>query len=71
MHFNEQSKPAYVKILRAKLKAQMGEHAYRIEEFSDEKIIEMDRKWREGLMEKFSDKWEDSRREPSDGDIDL
>jgi hypothetical protein len=62
MQFNEQSKPAYVKILRAKLKEQMGEHAYRIDAFSDDKIIEMDKKWRERSMEKFSANWEESRR---------
>jgi hypothetical protein len=53
MHFNEQSKPAYVKIIRAKLKAQMREHAERIDSFSDDKIIEMHEQWREQLMEKF------------------
>jgi hypothetical protein len=53
MHFNEQSKPAYIKIIRAKLKAQMGEHAERIDSFSDDKIIEMNEKWREQLTEEF------------------
>ncbi|MGB2671583.1 MAG: hypothetical protein WA621_17945 [Candidatus Acidiferrum sp.] len=71
MQFNEQSKAAYVKIIRAKLKEQMGEHAYRIDAFSDEKIIEMDRKWRERPMEKFSDKWEESRRKHAERDEDL
>jgi hypothetical protein len=67
MQFNEQSKAAYVKILRAKLKAQMGEQAYRIDEFSDEKIIEMDRKWRERLSKEFNAKSEDLRRKHADG----
>jgi hypothetical protein len=71
MQFNEQSKAAYVKIIRAKLKEQMGEHAYRIDAFSDEKIIEMDRKWRERLTEKFSDKWDESRGKHTDGHQDL
>jgi hypothetical protein len=53
MQFDEQSKPAYVKILRAKLKEQMGEHAYRIDAFSDDKIIGMNEKWREQLVEEF------------------
>jgi hypothetical protein len=53
MQFNEQSKPAYVKIIRSKLKAQMGEQADRIDAFSDDKIIEMNEKWREHLMEEF------------------
>jgi hypothetical protein len=61
MQFNEQSKAAYVKILRAKLREQMGEHAYRIDSFSDDKIIEMDKKWRERSMEKFSANWEELR----------
>jgi hypothetical protein len=67
MQFNEQSKAAYVKILRAKSKEQMGEHAYRIDAFSDDKIIEMDRKWRERPMEKISAKWEESRRKHPGG----
>ena len=71
MQFNEQSKAAFVKIVRAKLKEQMGEHAYRIDAFSDDKIIDMDRKWRERPMEKFSDKWIESRRNRADGDEDL
>jgi|HubBroStandDraft_6_1064221.scaffolds.fasta_scaffold43716_1 hypothetical protein len=71
MQFNEQSKAAFVKIVRAKLKEQMGEHAYRIDAFSDDKIIDMDRKWRERPMEKFSDKWRESRRNRADGDEDL
>jgi hypothetical protein len=60
VHFNEQSKPAYAKIIRAKLKAQMGEEADRIDAFSDDKIIEMHEKWRERLMEEFRKKLEES-----------
>jgi len=59
MHFNEQSKPAYVKIIRDRLKTQVGEHAYRIDSFSDDKIIEMNEKWREQLMEEFRAKLRD------------
>jgi len=71
MQFNEQSRPAYVKIIRAKLKEQMREHAYRIDAFSDDKIIEMDRKWRERSLEKFSANWEESKRKHPGGDEDL
>jgi hypothetical protein len=53
MQFNEQSKSAYVKIIRAKLKVQMGEHAERIDSFSDDKIIEMHEIWRQRSMEEF------------------
>jgi tRNA A37 threonylcarbamoyladenosine dehydratase len=71
MQFNEQSKAAFAKIVRTKLKEQMGEHAYRIDAFSDDKIIYMDRKWRERTMEKFSDKWRESRRNRAGEDEDL
>jgi hypothetical protein len=66
MHFNEQSKAAYVQIIRAKLKAQMGEHAERIDAFSDDKIIEMHEKWREQLMEELRAKCADSEDEHPD-----
>lgn len=66
MRFNEQSKPAYAKIIRAKLKAQMGEQAERIDAFSDDKIIEMHEKWRERSMEEFREKLEESRNEHPD-----
>jgi hypothetical protein len=66
MHFNEQSRPAYVKIIRAKLKAQMGEHAYRIDGFSDDKIIEMNERWREQVIEEFRAKFAKSRDEHPD-----
>ena len=66
MHFNEQSKAACVKIIRAKLKAQMGEHAYRIDAFGDEKIIDMHEKWRERLVEEFRTKCQESRSEHRD-----
>ncbi len=71
MQFNEQSKPAYVKIIRAKLKEQMGEHADRIDLFSDDKIIEMHEKWRERSREEFCAILEESIREHPDsyGDI--
>jgi len=62
MQFNEQSKPAYVKIIRAKLKEQMGAHADRIDLFSDDKIIEMHEKWRERSMEDFRSIFEEWRR---------
>jgi hypothetical protein len=63
MHFNERSKPAYVMIIRAKLKAQMGEEADRIDAFKDDKIIEMHEKWRARSMEEFREKLEESRNE--------
>jgi hypothetical protein len=66
MQFNEQSKPAYVKIIRAQLKAQMGEQAERIDAFSDDKIIEMHEKWRERSMEEFREKLEESSNEHPD-----
>ncbi len=50
MHFNQQSKPAYVKIIRTKFKAQMGDLADGIDAFSDDKIIEMQGKWRQRLI---------------------
>lgn len=66
MQFNEQSKSAYVKIIRAKLKAQMGEHAERIDLFSDDKIIEMHEIYRRGLIDKFLAIFEESRGEHPD-----
>ncbi len=66
MQFSEQSKPAYAKIIRAKLKEEMGEHADRIDLFSDDKIIEMHEKWREQTMEKFRTILEEWRREHPD-----
>jgi|HubBroStandDraft_1064217.scaffolds.fasta_scaffold33217_4 hypothetical protein len=66
MHFNEQSKPAYAKIIRAKLKAQMGEEAHRIDAFSDDKIIEMHEKWRERFAEEFRAKFVESESEHPD-----
>ncbi len=66
MQFNEQSKPAYVKIIRAKLKAQMGEQAEWIDAFSDDKIIEMHEKWHERSMEEFREKLEESGNEHPD-----
>jgi len=66
MQFDEQSKPAYAKIIRAKLKAQMGEEADRIDAFSDDKIIEMHEKWRERLMEEFRAKFLESSSEHPD-----
>jgi hypothetical protein len=67
MQFNEQSKPAYAKIIRAKLREQMGEHADRIDLFSDDKIIEMHEKWREQLMERFRALLEESEHPDSCG----
>jgi hypothetical protein len=66
MQFNEQSKPAYAKIIRTKLKKQMGEHADRIDLFSDDKIIEMHEKWRERSREKFRAIFEEWRSEHPD-----
>ena len=66
MQFNEQSKPAYVKIIRAKLKVQMGEHADRIDLFSDDKIIEMHERWRKRSMEEFRAILEESIRKHPD-----
>jgi len=66
MQFNEQSKAAYVKIIRAKLKEQMGEEAGRIDLFSDDKIIEMHEKWRQRSMEEFRAKCVESRGEHHD-----
>jgi hypothetical protein len=59
MQFNEQSKPAYVKIIRAKLKAQMGEHAEPVDSFSDDKIIDMHGRV---LIDKFRAIFEEWRR---------
>lgn len=66
MQFNEQSKPAKVNIIRAKLKAQLGEHADRIDSFSDSKIIEMHEKWRERSVDEFRAKCVESRSEHPD-----
>jgi hypothetical protein len=66
MQFNEQSKPAYVKIIRAKWKEQMGEHVQQIDAFSDDEIIEMHKKYREQVMEKFRAILEEWRREHPD-----
>ena len=54
MHFDEQSKPAYVKMIRAKLGGQMSERAERIGSFSDDKIIKMHEKWRQLFVEGFA-----------------
>jgi len=66
MHLNEQSKPACVKIIQAKLKEQMGEEADRIDSFSDNKIIEMNERWRERFVEEFRAKYWKSRSEHPD-----
>ena len=66
MQFNEPSKAANVRIIRAKWKAQMGEQADRIGSFSDDKIFEMHEKRRGPCMEKFRAKLEKWRGENPD-----
>jgi hypothetical protein len=66
MHFNEQSKSSYVKIIRDKWKAQMGDQAERIDAFSDDKIIEIHEKWRERFVEELRAKYWQSRSEHPD-----
>jgi hypothetical protein len=44
----------------------MGEQADRIDTFSDDKIIEMNEKWREQRMEEFRTRWARSSSEHPD-----